>query len=78
MPHCRHLSSLLKRSQGIPDCNPRFPMSRNCRFRLETKLEYSEVIDQKVSNVISANADTLFDIDSCRRAKSVQYAFYLL
>ena len=78
MLHSRHLSSLLIRSQGIPDCCPRFPMSCNCRFRLGTKSGVLEVLDQKVSNVISADADTFLDIDSCEIAKPVQYAFSLL
>ena len=70
--------SLLIRSQGIPDCSPKFPMSRNCRFCLETKSGYSEVINQKASNVISANADRFLDTDSCETANSVQYTFSLL
>ena len=62
----------------IPDCSPKFPMSHNCRFRLGTKPGHSEVIDQKVSNVTSANADTFLDTDSCEIANSVQYTFSLL
>ena len=78
MLHSRHLPSLLICSQGIPGCSPRFSMSRNCRFRLRTKSGCSEVIDQKVSNVISANADTFSNIDSCEIARSIQYSFSLL
>ena len=73
--HSRHLSSPLLRSQGAPDCSPKFPMSRNCRFRLGTKSGYSDVIDQKVSKVSSANADTFLDTDPCEIANSVQYLF---
>ena len=47
MLHSTHLSSLLIRRQGIPDYRPRFPMSRNYRFRFGTKSGYSEVIDQR-------------------------------
>ena len=77
MLHNRHLSSILLRSQGIPDCSPKFPMSRNYRFRLGTKSGYSEVIDQKVSNVISVNADTFFGY-RFEIADSVQHTFSLL
>ena len=65
----RHLSSLLTRSQGILECIPKFPLRRNCRFHLGTRSGCSAVIDQKVSNVISSNADTFLDIDFVRDSK---------
>ena len=34
MLHSRYLPAILIRSQGIPDCSAKFPMSCNCRFRL--------------------------------------------
>ena len=53
-----------------------FPMSRKCRFCLGTKSGYSEVIDQKVLNVIYTNADTFLDTGSYKTANSVQYTFF--
>ena len=44
-------------------------MSRNCRFRLGTKSGYSDVIDQKVAKVTSANADTFFGYRFVRDSK---------